>query len=182
MTSVGGRGKGPIAVRRIGIDEHADVRYLHIRSMMEQTFGALSDAEVAAFVAFANSPDYSDYILAENMYGAFVDGQLVGTAAWQFNGDDGRVARISSVFVHPVFSRLGIGRRVLAEVETRAFRSGFAQLGTSATLNAVPFFQRLGYSEASRGVRMLAPDCSVPVAFMRKSVPLLMRTRNTPAA
>ncbi len=106
MTPMGGRGKSPIAIRRIGIDDHADVRYLHIRAMTEQSFGALSDAEMAAFVAFVNSPDYSDHILAENMYGAFVDGQLVGTAAWQFNGDDGRVARISSVFVHPVFGRL----------------------------------------------------------------------------
>src|SRR5262245_48996200 len=125
MTSIGGCGRSAIAIRRIGIDDHSDVRYLHVRSMTEQTFGALSDTEVAAFAAFANSPDYSDYILAEDMYGAFVDGQLVGTAAWQFNGDDGRVARISSVFVHPTFGRLGIGRRVLAEVETRAFRSGF---------------------------------------------------------
>ena len=182
MTSIGGRGKSPIAIRRIGIDDYSDVRYLHIRSMTEQTFGALSDAEVAAFAAFVNSPGYSDYLLAENMYGAFVDGQLVGTAAWQFNGDDGRVARICSVFVHPVFSRLGIGRRVLVEVETRAFRSGFAQLGASATVNAVPFFEKLGYREASRGVRTLTPDCVVPVAFLRKSVPLLMRARNTTAA
>src|SRR5215470_15532225 len=134
MTFVGGRPKNAIAIRRIGIDDHANVRYLHIRAMTEQTFGALSDAEVAAFAAFANSPAYSDFILAEDMYGAFIDGQLVGTAAWQFNGDDGRVARISSVFVHPLFARLGIGRRVLTEVETRALRSGFVQLGTSATV------------------------------------------------
>jgi ribosomal protein S18 acetylase RimI-like enzyme len=182
MSSIGGRSKNPIAIRRIGIDDHSNVRYLHIRSMREQSLAALSEAEVAAFAAFVSSPSYSDYLKTEEMYGAFLDGQLIGTAAWQFNGDDGRVARISSVFVDPLFSRLGIGRRLLAEVETRAFRSGFAQLGTSSTINAVAFFEKLGYREASRGVRTLAPDCSLPVAFLRKSVPLLMRTRNTPAA
>jgi GNAT superfamily N-acetyltransferase len=182
MTSIGSRVRNPILTRRIGIDDHANVRYLHIRSMREQTFAVLSEAEVASFAAFVSSPAYSDYLKAEEMYGAFLDGQLVGTAAWQFNGDDGRVARISSVFVDPSFSRLGIGRRLLTEVETRALRSGFVQLGTSATINAVGFFEKLGYREASRGVRTLAPDCSLPVAFLRKSVPLLMRARNTPAA
>jgi GNAT superfamily N-acetyltransferase len=182
MSVVGGRSRSPIAIRRIGIDDHADVRYLHIRSLTEQSFGALSEREVAAFAAFVSSSLYSDSLVAEEIHGAFVEGQLVGTAGWQFNGDDGRVARISSVFVHPLFSRLGIGRRLLGEVEMRALRSGFALLGTSATINAVGFFAKLGYREASRGVRTLAPDCSLPVAFMRKSVPLLMRSRTTPAA
>jgi GNAT superfamily N-acetyltransferase len=181
MISIVGRGRNPITIRRVGIDDHANVRYLHIRSMTAQSFDALSETEVAAFAAFVRSPAYSDNLLIEDMHGAFLDGQLVGTAAWQFNGDDGRVARISSVFVDPLFSRLGIGRRLLDEVETRAYRSGFALLGTSTTINAVAFFEKLGYREASRGVRTFGPDCSLPVAFLRKSVPLLMRTR-TPAA
>jgi ribosomal protein S18 acetylase RimI-like enzyme len=182
MNAIVGRTRNPIAIRRIDIDDHADVRYLHIRSLTEQSFGALSEPEVAAFAAFVRSPSYSDSLLAEEIHGAFADGQLVATAGWQFNGDDGRVARITSVFVHPLFSRLGIGRRLLGEVETRALRSGFALLGTSVTLNAVGFFEKLGYREASRGVRMLTPDCSIPVAFMRKSVPQLMRARTPPAA
>jgi putative acetyltransferase len=182
MSSIGGRGESLIPIRRIGIDDHAEVRYLHVRSLTEQTFGALSEAEVAAFAAFVNSPAYSDHILAEDMYGAFVDGQLVATAGWQFSGDDGRVARIASVFVHPWFSGLGIGRHVLHAVEARVLQSGFTQLGTSATINAVPFFVKVGYRESSRGVRTFAPDCSLPVAFLRKSVPLLVRTRPTPAA
>jgi putative acetyltransferase len=182
MNVVGGRSRNPITIRRIGFDDYSDIRYVHIRALTEQSFGALSEHEVAAFAAFVNSPAYSDSLLAEELQGAFVEGQLVGTAGWQFNGDDGRVARISSVFVHPQFSRLGIGRRLLGEVEARAFRSGFSLLGTSVTINAVGFFERLGYREASRGVRTLTPECSLPVAFMRKSVPLLMRRRNTPAA
>jgi putative acetyltransferase len=182
MTSVGGMGKAPIAIRRVGIDEHSNVRYLHIRSMTTQSLDALSESEIAAFKAFVGSPAYSDCLLAEEVYGAFVDGQLVGTAAWHLNGDDGRTARISSVFVDPLFGRLGIGRRLLAEVEARAFQSGFAQLGISATINAVPFFEKLGYREASRGVKTLGADCALPVAFLRKSVPRLVRRAQEPPA
>lgn len=179
MTAAGA--KRPIAIRLIGIDDHSAVRYLHVKSMTTQSLDALSEAEIAAFVAFVRSPAYSDCIVAEEVYGAFVDGQLVGTASWQFNGDDGRTARISSVFVDPLFARLGIGRLLLAEVEARALQSGFGQFGISATLNAVSFFEKQGYREASRGVKTLGTDCALPVAFLRKSVPHLMRT-SPPAA
>ena len=182
MTLVGGIGKETIAIRRIGVDDHSNVRYLHIKSMTAQSVDALSEAEIAAFVGFVRSPSYSDCLVAEEVYGAFIEDQLIGTASWQLNGDDGRTARITSVFVDPVFGRLGIGRRLLAEVEARAFQSGFDQLGISATINAVPFFELLGYREASRGVKALGPNCSLPVAFLRKSVPRLARTVQPPAA
>jgi GNAT superfamily N-acetyltransferase len=182
MTAVGGTHKNPITIRRIGIDDHANVRYLHIKSMHAQSIDALSEAEIAAFVAFVNSPAYSDCLVAEDVFGAFVDGQLVGTAAWHVNGDDGRTARISSVFVDPMFARLGIGRLLLAEVEARATQSGFNQLGIAATINAVPFFEKLGYREASRGVKALGPECSLPVAFLRKSVNRAVRPVSAPAA
>jgi GNAT superfamily N-acetyltransferase len=158
-------------IRRLGVDDHSNVRHLHARSMRSQSGDALSDAEIAAFLAYVGSPAYSDSLLAEEVYGAFVDRQLVGTASWHVNGDDGETARIASVFVHPLFARLGIGGRVLAEVEARACRSGFDQLGASTTINAVAFFERHGYQEASRGVKAFGPDCWLPVAFLRKRVP-----------
>ena len=182
MTVVGGMGRGAITIRRIGIDDHSDVRYLHVKAMTAQSLDALTDAEISAFVAFVYSPAYSDCLMAEDVYGAYIDSQLIGSASWHVNGDDGRTARISSVFVDPMFGRLGIGARLLAEVEARAAQSGFGQFGISATINAVPFFEKLGYHEASRGVKALGPDSSLPVAFLRKSVPHLVRPARAPAA
>ena len=151
-----------VAIRRIGIDDYSNVRYLHIAAMTAQSFDALSDAEVAGFAAFVRSAAYADALVQEEVYGAFIDGQLIGTAAWQSNGDDGHTARISSVFVDPLFCRLGIGTRLLAEVEGRAWQSGFGKFGSSATINAVPFFDRLGYREASRGVKSSGPIAPCP--------------------
>jgi putative acetyltransferase len=173
MMLVGAR--NAVAIRRVGLDDHAQVRHLHVRAMRSQSGDALSDAEIAAFVAFVGSPAYSDVLRAEEVHGAFVDGQLIGTASWLANGDDGETARISSVFVHSMFARLGIGGRLLSEVEARAAQSGFDQLGTSATINAIPFFERRGYAEASRGVKAFGPACWLPVAFLRKRVVRLGR-------
>ena len=182
MIPIGGIGRDIVAIRRISIDDHSNVRYLHAKSMSTQSADALSDAEAAAFVAFVRSPAYSSYLMAEDVYGALMDGQLIGTAAWQVNGDDGQMARISSVFVDPLFMRAGIGRRLLAEVEARAYQSGFDQLGASTTANAVPFFEKLGYQVASRGVKTFGPDCALPVAFLRKSMPRVARSAQVPAA
>jgi GNAT superfamily N-acetyltransferase len=170
MSLAGGIAWDAVAIRRVGIDDHADVRHLHERAMRSQCGDALTDAELAAFAAFVGSPGYSDMLRAEEVHGAFVGSQLIGTASWLANGDDGETARIASVFVHPMFARLGIATRLLAEVEARAAQSGFDQLGASSTLNAVLFFERCGYAEASRGVKAFGPECWLPVVFMRKRV------------
>jgi GNAT superfamily N-acetyltransferase len=168
MTSADGPVWSAVAVRRVGLDDHAQVRYLHARAMRAQCGDALSDGELMAFLAVVESPAYSDHLRVEEVHGAFIDGQLIGTASWLANADDGETARIGGVFVHPMFTRLGLGGRLLAEVERRASQSGFGQFGASATINAVPFFERCGYAEASRGVKAFGPECWLPVAFLRK--------------
>jgi putative acetyltransferase len=170
MTFADGAAWKAVAVRRVGLDDHAQVRYLHARAMRTQCGDALSDGELAAFLAFVGSPAYADHLRTEEVHGAFLDGQLIGTASWLANADDGETARIASVFVHPMFARLGLGGRVLAEVEGRATQSGFALLGASVIVSALPFFERHGYVEASRGVKAFGPECWLPVAFLRKRV------------
>ena len=153
-------------VRPITLDDFSAVRHLHARSLCEQTADVLDDAEVAAFVRLVYSPDYSDLLVLEDIYGAWFDGELVGTASWHASPDDGLTARIGSVFVR--HTRFGIGRRLVSEVEARAFHAGFARFSSWTTANAVPFFERLGYKVASRGVKALSPECALPVAFLSK--------------
>jgi GNAT superfamily N-acetyltransferase len=168
MTFADGAAWKAVAVRRVGLDDHAQVRYLHARAMRALSGDALSDGELAAFLAFVGQPAYSDHLRTEEVHGAFMDGLLIGTASWLANADDGETARIASVFVHPMFARLGLGGRLLAEVEARAAQSGFETLGASAIISALPFFERYGYAEASRGVKALGPACWLRVAFLRK--------------
>jgi putative acetyltransferase len=186
MTLVDGKkGHGlakAVTIRLVGLDEYSHVRNLHARAMSSESADSLSEAEIAAFIAFVRSPAYSDVLRGETLYGAFIDGQLIGTASWHVNGDDGQLARISSVFVDPMFMRLGIGGRLLTEAEARAFQSGFNQLGISSTINAVPFFERAGYQVASRGVKTFGPGCALPVAFLRKIVPRMKRETQAKAA
>jgi len=157
-----------LAVRPIGLDDFSSLRHLHASALKSQTVGVLSDKELAAFQRLVQSPAYSDLLLQEEVYCGWLDGELVGTASWHANADSGATARIGCIFVrHP---RFGIGRRLMAEVEARAHQCGFGRFAVSTTANAVPFFEKLGYQIASRGVKTLAPGCILPVTFLKKGL------------
>jgi putative acetyltransferase len=160
-------------IRRAGIDDYSDVRYVHVAAFKAGTAPQLSDAEVKAFMEHVNSPDYADVLQRMDLLVALVNGQLVGTAAWSAGDDSGSNARISAVFVDPMFVGCGIGRRLVREIEKRAADAGFARFTIRATVNAVPFFQGLGYEVASHGVGSIsAADGSMPVTFLRKVAPV----------
>jgi GNAT superfamily N-acetyltransferase len=158
-----------LTLRPIGADDYSSLRYLHATSLRAQTLDVLSDEEVAAFIRLVYSPAYTALLMKEEVYGAWIDGELIGTVSWHAAGSGGSTASIGGIFVrHP---RLGIGRRLLAEAEARARQCGFERLSACATANAVPFFLKSGYEKVSRGVRSLSFDCVLPVTFVKKRLP-----------
>jgi GNAT superfamily N-acetyltransferase len=157
-----------IEVRPIGIDDFSALRYLHAKLLIAQSADAVSDEQAEALVRLIYSPDYSELVMDEEVIGAWLDGELVGSAAWHAGRDSGGAARLGPVFVrHP---RFGIGRRLLGEVEACARQLGFRQFATWSTAEAVPFFERQGYQVTSRGAKAFAPGYTLPVTFLRKEV------------
>lgn len=158
-----------LTLRPIGVDDFSNVRYLHATSLRAQTLDVLSDEEVAAFVRLVYSPAYTTLLMKEEMFGGWLDGELIGTVSWHAAGNSGSTASVGGIFVrHP---RLGIGRRLLAEAEARAHQCGFERVSACATANAVPFFLQQGYERVSRGVRSLSLGCVLPVTFVKKHLP-----------
>ena len=158
-----------LRLRPIGLDDFSNLRYLHVAALRAQTLDVLSEEEAAAFQRLVYSPAYVSLVMREEVYGAWLEGELVGTVSWHAGGNVGSTASIGGIFVrHP---RLGIGRRLLAEAETRVHQSGFERLSACATANALPLFLRYGYEEVSRGVRSLSVGCVLPVTFVKKRLP-----------
>lgn len=164
------RGADAAVVRTVDIDGLSSVRYVHASALKRDASTVLSDAEIAAFAAHVYSQPYTDSLTRQDLLGAFLGPELVGTAGWSVADDQGSAARIRSVFVLPMFSGLGLGSRLLAQAETRAVVAGFPVLLVRATLNAVSFFEARGYAVTSQGVHALPGGVGLPVAFMRKVV------------
>ena len=105
-------------------------------------------------------------ILDETYYIAEIEGQIVGAGGWSkrttlFGGDSaksGRVetlldpakepARIRAFYIHPQWSRRGIGSMILDACEQAARVGGFKTVELASTLPGVAFYLSRGYAKA----------------------------------
>jgi GNAT superfamily N-acetyltransferase len=103
-------------------------------------------------------------ILDQTYFVAEADGQIVGCGGWSrrallFGGDqwrsddDGKLlepdkdpARIRAFYVHPNWTRKGIGRQIISACEEAAKAGGFTRLELVATLPGQPLYSASGYS------------------------------------
>lgn len=163
-----------IEVGQAHIDEMSTIRHLHASSARRLAAGLLSEAETAAFAQYVYSESHSarvaEAVMAGRLIAARLGGELVATAGWTPANDAGAVARLTAVFVSPLYARSGIGSIVAAAVETHACAAGFTVFNVRAPLGASGFFERIGYDIASHGVWPLSREMSLPVAFLRKAV------------
>ena len=115
------------------------------------------------------------------------DDQIVGCGGWSkrntlFGGDQMKAAaddlldpahdaaRIRAFFVHPDWTRRGIGRRIIDECEAAARRAGFRRMELGATLPGEPLYAAMGYTVTER-FDIPMPDGEIlPAAHMVKSL------------
>jgi GNAT superfamily N-acetyltransferase len=109
-------------------------------------------------------------LIADGTYFVAFDegGELAGCGGWSFRktlyGGDHQVetieperldaavdaAKIRAIFVHPKFSRLGLGSLILEAAENAATQHGFSRFEMGSTLTGVTLYTLKGYREVSR--------------------------------
>ena len=127
-------------------------------------------------------------ILDGTYFVAEVEKQIVGSGGWSkrktlFGGDQSKSgqsdplldpatepARIRAFYVHPGWSRKGIGSRILTSCEDAARKAGFKSIELVATLPGEPLYLARGYGK-SAAIRIETPDGeSLPAFRMEKSL------------
>jgi GNAT superfamily N-acetyltransferase len=157
-----------IALRPVGLDDWASVRYVHSAAFRAHANGHFTEAECDAFTNFVRSQRYIDRLIGQNVHAAWLDGELIGTSGWTPADDNGALARITAVFVRPLFTGMGIGRRLVLNAESHARAAGFERFSARVLVNAVGFFEKLGYDVTSHGVQTIGADQDLPITYMRK--------------
>jgi GNAT superfamily N-acetyltransferase len=99
---------------------------------------------------------------------------LYGGDAWSRREDDlldpaRDAAKIRAFFVHPDWTRRGIGTMILSACEAAAREAGFGRCEMGATLTGVPFYRSRGYAELERLEVPLTGKESLPIIRMAKS-------------
>ncbi|HTU42854.1 MAG TPA: GNAT family N-acetyltransferase, partial [Candidatus Aquilonibacter sp.] len=79
-------------------------------------------------------------------------------------------AKIRAFFVHPDWSRRGIGSMILEACESAAQDAGFARIEMGATLSGVPFYKAKGYQELENQRVPLGNGEWLPIVKMAKEI------------
>jgi N-acetylglutamate synthase-like GNAT family acetyltransferase len=74
------------------------------------------------------------------------------------------------MFVHPGWTRRGLGRRILEACEEAARREGFTQLFLMSTLAGVPLYEAYGFRRIEETEITLPDGVRVPAVAMDKPV------------
>lgn len=105
---------------------------------------AYTDAERRAW---ARTPALGmDRLVAGHRYlVADAGGRLAGGAGWDRLEEPAEAAVVRAVFVDPAWHGRGLGARLVREVEAAIAAAGCRRILVPAALNAVGFYERLGY-------------------------------------
>jgi GNAT superfamily N-acetyltransferase len=156
---------GGISIKPVDVDHMSLVRYVHSVALRMQAGAALTEDEIDRVCESMYEPEYTAELMSQDLLGAWLGGELTGTAGWLLD-KDGCTARIVSVYVRPPFTRMGIGRRLVAEVEDRCRRAGLSRFVLEAMGGSVPFFEKQGYDIKAEAA--VDPD-GIPRTPMYKS-------------
>ena len=113
--------------------------------------------------------------------------EFVGCGGWSrrktlFGGDQAAIrepellnpeldsAKIRAFFVHPDWTRRGIGTLLLNACETAAQSEGFRRFEMGATLTGVPLYRVRGYREVEPLEVPLPNGLSLPIVRMAKNI------------
>lgn len=81
-------------------------------------------------------------------------------------------ARIRAFFIHPDWSRRGMGKAILTACESAIIAAGFQNAELVATLAGEPLYRVCGYTEAERYEVPMRDGLTLPVVRMTKRLTL----------
>lgn len=101
-------------------------------------------------------------------FGLWQGARLLGVAGFGVARDG--MAQVRQVATDPHALRLGLGRRLVDHVLSRARAEGAGVAVVQATRNAVPFYAALGFEGVGERVATLAPGIDFPFVAMRRGL------------
>lgn len=161
-----------LEIRPIGLDNFSELRRIHTLAYRSSLGSDLSEEQIDRLVEFINTAEYTQLVLQTECVGTWLDGRLCATASWMPGGSAGASAKIVGVCVDPLFGGMGMGRRLVGEIEARARRAGFAVLTARCPVTTAPFFELMGFAGTSRGVWSIPFGVTISVLHMRKGAAL----------
>lgn len=163
------------------------LRALIDASVRALSVGYYSEEEIASSLRYVFGPD-TQLIADETYYVIEAEGTIVASGGWSrratlYGGDQLKgsidplldpkreAARIRAFFVHPVWARRGLARRLYEACATAAQAAGFHELELASTLPGAPLYRALGFEAVEELVHEMPDGVGLPVVRMRQTLP-----------
>jgi putative acetyltransferase len=149
-------------------DDAPAILDLHVESIRAFGPAAYDDEQVAAWAEKDEATE--QYPIEDGDHHLVVaerDGEVVGYGHLVPTGRE-----VRAVYIHPDHARAGVGSTVLAHLEGYALGDGTVRLELWASLNAIGFYERMGYRPTGEETIEKEYDgrrVTLPVTVMEKS-------------
>lgn len=141
--------------------------HIHVTSVRELCASDYTLEQIEAWVgnldpekrcrSMAQNTESEILFVAENNQGV-----IVGFSSLGQHGE------VNAVYVHPQYTRQGVGRVLLDAVESEAIARHVEKLKLSASTNAQPFYQSCGYQIIEHSFHTLRSGVQIPCVKMEK--------------
>jgi len=129
-----------VVIRRALSSDADAICAVHVAAIREVCGVSYTPSQVEAWAGSKRPSRYLEPIATKPFFVAMLDDELVG-----FANLDPQRAEVQALYIRPDQLRRGIGRQLLGELESCARELTLTRLGLKSSLNAVPFYQALGY-------------------------------------
>ncbi len=150
-------------IRRATPEDLPRIHAVHKESILGLCAAHYSAVELSQWTAALRPDKYVALFEGREFFIAEEDGKILGFAVL-----DLRESLINATYVSPETARRGIGRSLVEAMESAAVQSGVSQLHLNSTLNALPFYERLGYVPRKTASNRLPTGVELPCILMTK--------------
>ncbi len=154
-----------ITIRQADQGDAERIREIFVSSIRELAKNHYSPRQIEAWSQAFTPVQVSERIRAGRVYVAECDGQVAG-----FAEIDAPVGGVEMVYTAPEYARQGIGTALMQHIESLARESGAKSLHLRASMNAVPFYERMGFTEVERTIHCDANGVEFDCAYMTKQL------------
>jgi GNAT superfamily N-acetyltransferase len=161
-----------LAIRPVTAADVDPIAALQEATIMRHGIAAYGETKARAWARVGH--EFKHVLLEDGQF--FVAeraGERLGVGGWSPDSLEAEVAWIRYLFVHPDHVRRGIGRRLVEVAEAAAAAAGRHRFDVWSSLNAVSFYQALGYRRLRLARWPVRTAVELDYVLMSKSLPPL---------
>jgi putative acetyltransferase len=154
-------------IRRATPKDAESIADIHMRAIREISASHYPPEDIEAWAAPRKPEFYLDSISNKEFYVATEDDAVIGFGT--FNQKSGEM---EAVYVSPDMVRRGIGLEIVRVLEERACSLQVKCVYLKASLNAIPFYERAGFTQREAAKHRLQSGVEIQCVIMDKELPI----------